>query len=81
MATHPSILAWRMPLDRGAWWAIVQRAGHDLATKHHHQVKPGSPTLVKRPSFLILKIQTIGSPQEDRERTLSDTLLLNYARH
>ena len=25
MATHPRILAWRMPLDRGAWWAIVHR--------------------------------------------------------
>ena len=23
MATHPSILAWRIPVDRGAWWATV----------------------------------------------------------
>ena len=23
MATHPSILAWRIPMDRGAWWATV----------------------------------------------------------
>ena len=23
MATHSSILAWRIPLDRGARWAIV----------------------------------------------------------
>ena len=23
MATHPSILAWRLPMDRGAWWATV----------------------------------------------------------
>ena len=23
MATHSSILAWRSPIDRGAWWAIV----------------------------------------------------------
>ena len=23
MATHPSILAWRTPMDRGAWWAAV----------------------------------------------------------
>ena len=22
-ATHSSILAWRIPMDRGAWWAIV----------------------------------------------------------
>ena len=25
MATHPSILAWRIPMDRGAWWAPVHR--------------------------------------------------------
>ena len=23
MATHFSILAWRIPMDRGAWWAII----------------------------------------------------------
>ena len=23
MATHSSVLAWRIPLDRGAWWATV----------------------------------------------------------
>ena len=23
MATHSSILAWRIPLNRGTWWAIV----------------------------------------------------------
>ena len=23
MATHSSILSWRIPMDRGAWWAIV----------------------------------------------------------
>ena len=23
MATHPSILTWRIPMDRGAWWATV----------------------------------------------------------
>ena len=25
MATHSSILAWRIPIDRGAWWATVHR--------------------------------------------------------
>ena len=24
MATHSSILAWRVPMDRGAWWATVR---------------------------------------------------------
>ena len=23
MATHSSILAWRIPMDRGTWWAVV----------------------------------------------------------
>ena len=25
MATLSSILAWRIPMDRGAWWATVHR--------------------------------------------------------
>jgi len=32
MATHSSILAWRIHMDRGAWQATVhgsQRVGHD----------------------------------------------------
>ena len=24
MATHPTILAWKNPMDRGAWWATVR---------------------------------------------------------
>ena len=34
MATHSSILAWRIPMDRGAWWANSMgshRVGHDLS--------------------------------------------------
>ena len=25
MATHSSVLAWRIPMDRGAWWATDHR--------------------------------------------------------
>ena len=25
MATHSSILDWRIPMDRGAWWATIHR--------------------------------------------------------
>ena len=25
LATHSSTLAWRIPMDRGAWWATVHR--------------------------------------------------------
>ena len=27
MATHSSIFAWRIPMDRGAWWAALH-GGH-----------------------------------------------------
>ena len=32
MATHSSIPTWRIPMDKGAWWAIVHgvaRVGHN----------------------------------------------------
>ena len=35
MATHSSILAWKIPMDRGTWQATVHRIArvkHDLAT-------------------------------------------------
>ena len=30
MATHFSILAWRIPIDRGAWWATDHRVTKTL---------------------------------------------------
>ena len=27
VAIHSSILAWRIPMDRGAWWATIHRVG------------------------------------------------------
>ena len=38
MATHSSILAWRVPMDRGVWQAMVhtsQRVGHDWSDLAH----------------------------------------------
>ena len=35
MATHSSILAWRILMDRAAWQSMrSQRVGHDWVTKH-----------------------------------------------
>ena len=37
MATHSSILAWKMPWTEGPWQAIrlyLQRIGHGLETEH-----------------------------------------------
>ena len=42
MATHPSILAWRIPMDRGAWRASVHRVAKSwtrlkrLSTAQHN---------------------------------------------
>ena len=41
MATHSSTLAWRIPMDRGAWWAAVHgvaqlsahTSGREIETK------------------------------------------------
>jgi len=36
MATHSSILAWRIPMDRGAWWATVHGVAKSQdMTKHN----------------------------------------------
>ena len=54
MATHPSILAWRIPMDRGAWQATVHgvvRVGHDLATKP----PPGFQSIIVSDSNIQLK--------------------------
>ena len=32
MATHSSILAWRIPMGRGAWWATVHGVTKSLDT-------------------------------------------------
>ena len=42
-ATHSSILAWRIPMDRGACWAIVYRV-----TKSQPWLKQLSPSLSKK---------------------------------
>ena len=45
MATHSSILAWEIPLDRGAWWATV----HEVANS---QIQPSTraPTFCQQGS-------------------------------
>ena len=42
--THSSILAWRIPIDRGAWWAAVHRVTKSDMTErlsaHTHKKLP-----------------------------------------
>ena len=40
MATHSSILAWRIPMDRGAWRATVHRVAR---VRHDLEIKPPPP--------------------------------------
>ena len=50
MATHSSILAWRIPMDRGAWQATV----HDIArVRHNLATKP--PPAEERPKATNIK--------------------------
>ena len=44
MATHSGILAWRIPMDRGAWWAIV----HGVADSVVHDWVPTLARLFKQ---------------------------------
>ena len=30
MAAHSSVLAWRIPMDRGSWWTTVHRVAKEL---------------------------------------------------
>ena len=46
MATYSSIFAWRIPMDRGAWWATVheitksQWSAHCIRRKKPHYIEP-----------------------------------------
>ena len=56
MATHFSIVAWRIPMDRGAGglqFMGSQRVGHDWVTKHKRD------ELVKCPNFRIDSIISV----------------------
>ena len=39
MATHSGILAWRTPVDRGAWWAIVYGVAKSRTQLSRHLCK------------------------------------------
>ena len=61
MATHSSILAWRIPMDRGAWWLLSigsQKVTRNWVTMHNttHTVKiQGADSLEK--TLMLGKIE------------------------
>ena len=45
MATHSSILAWKIPMDRGAWWATVHGVARSW-TQLSDQTRTHAPFLI-----------------------------------
>ena len=63
MATHPTILSWRIPIDRGAWWATVHGAArrHDWVTKHPaHLWLSGTLLYLSVDSLLLSRVSLYG---------------------
>ena len=57
MATHASILAWKIPMDSGAWWATVYGVAKSWTqlkqlSPHAHTIQPSNPTF----RYLPMKI-------------------------
>ena len=44
MAAHPRIPAWKIPMDRGAWWATVH-GGHKELDLTKHSILSGPPLI------------------------------------
>ena len=59
MATHSSILAWRIPMDSGAWWLQYlrsQRVGHYWATKYS-TLPPVTPFSLEKKYDILPKLR------------------------
>ena len=54
MTIHSNILAWRIPMDRGAWWATV----HGVATRQIRQQLTLSPNSLAE-NFPITEVHDI----------------------
>ena len=59
MATHSSILVWRIPIDRGAWWATVHGIAESDTTDQLSTAMRKSFILMPIPPFT----QSLGGSQ------------------
>ena len=59
MATHSCILAWRIPMDRGAWGAIVHGAVKSRTPLSHHHLHTGlnSPVALEAQMPLVTLVR------------------------
>ena len=54
LATHFSILAWRIPMEGGAWQTAVHEIGHDcLSIQHIHTLAEHLYRIVSRQPFQV----------------------------
>ena len=47
MATHPRVLSWKAPMDRGTWWATVHRVAELDRTSLIAQLVKNLPAMRK----------------------------------
>ena len=66
LATHSSILAWRIPMDRGAWWAIVHRVPKNLTQlkQLHTHTHTHTHTRTSSTVFCAQSCPTLCSPED-----------------
>ena len=61
MITYSSILAWRIPMDRGAWWATV----HGVSTSQTRLSDKAQHMGYKRASQVILVVKDLSASAGD----------------
>ena len=71
MATHCSILAWRIPMDRGAWWATVHGVAESqtrLSNSKHSTWHGGTQSIwCGATTTSISSSRTFSSPQKETQ--------------
>ena len=64
MATHSSILAWTITMDRGTWWAAVREVT-ELDTAEHAHINTNYRSSIKLCVGKIKKKKNGPGPQEE----------------